>query len=279
VINSKILQQSGFKNIWIQPAAGDAGGALGAALAVYHHLGHKRNYNGGDSMRNCLLGPEYTTNQVFESLDKSGLVFKQYDKPELYKAIATEIAAGKVVGYFNGRMEFGPRALGARSILADARDPEMQHVLNQKIKFRESFRPFAPAILEEFAGEYFDLNVKSPYMLMVGTVREEKRIKNQQQDETGIALLKQIRSVIPAVTHVDNTARLQTVNEKEHPDFYQLIKAFYNLTGCPMLINTSFNRMDEPIVCTPDDAIKCFLNTGIDVLVINQFLVRKSAIL
>lgn len=280
VINSKILKQSGFKNIWMQPAAGDAGGALGAALAAYHqHLGHKRNYNGSDIMRNCLLGPEYTTNQVFESLDKSGLVFKQYDRPELYKAIATEIAAGKVVGYFNGRMEFGPRALGARSILADARDPEMQHVLNQKIKFRESFRPFAPAVLEEFADEYFDLNVKSPYMLMVGKVREEKRIKNQQQDETGIALLKQIRSVIPAVTHVDNTARLQTVNEKEHPDFYQLIKAFYNLTGCPMLINTSFNRMDEPIVCTPDDAIKCFLNTGIDVLVINQFLVRKSTTL
>ena len=279
VINSKILKHSGFKNIWIQPAAGDAGGALGAALAVYHqHLGYQRPSADSNFMQNCLLGPEYTTDQVLEALNKSGLAYHRYNKPTLYTVVAKEISAGKVVGYFNGRMEFGPRALGSRSILADARNPDMQRVLNQKIKFRESFRPFAPAILEEFAAEYFDLSVTSPYMLMVGEVRNEKRINDRQRVETDSPLLNQIRSVIPAVTHVDYSARIQTVNITEHSDFYQLIKAFHDLTGCPMLINTSFNRMDEPIVCTPEDAVKCFLNTDIDVLVINEFLIRKSAI-
>ena len=279
VINSKILKLSGFKNIWVQPAAGDAGGALGAALAAYHqHLGYRRQYADRNFMQNCLLGPEYTVDQVLEALNKSRLAYHLYNKPTLYAVIAEEISAGKVVAYFNGRMEFGPRALGSRSILADARNLHMQRLLNQKIKFRESFRPFAPAVLEEFAEEYFDLTVTSPYMSMVGDVRHEKRITGPQSFKTDRSLLNQIRSVIPAVTHVDYSARLQTVNLTDHPDFYQLIKAFHSLTGCPMLINTSFNRMDEPIVCTPDDAIKCFLNTDIDVLVINEFLIRKSAI-
>ncbi|OCX53004.1 hypothetical protein BEL04_01420 [Mucilaginibacter sp. PPCGB 2223] len=279
VVNSKILKLSGFKNIWVQPAAGDAGGALGAALAVYHqYLDNKRLNTSQDRMQNSLLGPECTTNQVLQALNASGLAYEKYEKRQLYSTIASEIAGGKVVGYFNGRMEFGPRALGARSILADARNPEMQSLLNQKIKFRESFRPFAPAVLEEFADDYFDLGVKSPYMLMVGDVRSDKRIADQQQGETNVPSIKRARSVIPAVTHVDYSARLQTVNATDHPDFYQLIRTFFELTGCPMLINTSFNRMDEPIVCTPQDALDCFLGTGIDILVISEFLVRKSAI-
>ena len=276
VINTKILKQSGFKNVWIQPAAGDAGGALGAAYAVYHqYLGNPRTDVGNDKMKSCLLGPAFDDKQVLEALNEAGIAFERFEKQQLYAIVANEIAKGRVVGYFNGRMEFGPRALGARSILADARNPEMQSLLNQKIKFRESFRPFAPAVMEEFADEFFDLGVKSPYMLMVGEVKDEKKIKPQQQSASNIPMLNHVRSIIPAVTHVDYSARLQTVNPVDHPDFYQVIKAFYNLTGCPMVINTSFNRMDEPIVCSPQDAIKCFFGTGIDILVINEFLIRK----
>jgi carbamoyltransferase len=276
VANGKILKQSGFKNIWIQPAAGDAGGALGAALAVhYEYLKQERKADGiTDRMQNALLGPAFTSAQIKQELEKSGLCFEELALEQLYPVIAKEIAEGNVIGCFNRRMEFGPRALGARSIIADARNPEMQSVLNLKIKFRESFRPFAPAVLEEYAEEYFDLGASSPYMLLVGDVKPSKRVPLTNSDAVGFDKFKQARSVIPAVTHVDYSARLQTVNQ-QHADLYRLIKAFYELTGCPMVINTSFNRMDEPIVCTPADAITCFLNTGIDVLVMDGFVVKK----
>jgi len=277
VANGKILKQSGFKNSWIQPAAGDAGGALGAALSVhYEYLKQERKAdNTTDQMQNALLGPAYTSAQVKHELEKSGLAFEELPEEKLYPVIAQEIASGKVIGYFKGRMEFGPRALGARSILADARNPDMQSVLNLKIKFRESFRPFAPAVLEEHAAEYFDLDAPSPYMLLVSGVKPAKRLPVGDETAQGFDKFKQTRSTIPAVTHVDYSARLQTVNQQQHPDLYNLINAFYKLTGCPMVINTSFNRMDEPIVCTPADAIACFLNTGIDVLVMEGFVVRK----
>jgi carbamoyltransferase len=277
VANGKILKQSGFKNIWIQPAAGDAGGALGAALAVhYEYLKQQRKAdNVTDQMQNTLLGPAYTSAEIKQELEKSGLNYEEFPDEKLHPLIAQEIASGKVIGYFKGRMEFGPRALGARSIIADARNPDMQSVLNLKIKFRESFRPFAPAVLEERADEYFDLDAPSPYMLLTADVKPEKRVALSNENAEGFDKFKQILSVIPAVTHVDYSARLQTVNPQKHPDFYNLIKAFYNLTGCPMVINTSFNRMDEPIVCTPAYAIACFLNTGIDVLVMEGFVVRK----
>jgi len=280
VVNGKILQQSGFKNIWIQPAAGDAGGALGAALAVHHeHLKQERIANPArDTMHNALLGPEFNTDEIKSTLDAHSLQYHHYIDDELYPLIAAEIAAGKVIGYFRGRMEFGPRALGARSIIADPRDGSMQTVLNKKIKFRESFRPFAPAVMEEHADGYFDLGAPSPYMLLVAQVRPEKRINTESSglEESAFARINHARSVIPAVTHLDYSARLQTVNAAQHPDLYKLINAFYELTGCPMVINTSFNRMDEPIVCSPEDAVLCFLNTGIDVLVIEGFVVRKS---
>jgi carbamoyltransferase len=274
VANGKILKHSGFKNIWIQPAAGDAGGALGAALAVhYDYLKQERKTdNITDQMQKALLGPAFTPAQIKQELEKSRLSFEVLSPEKLHRLVAQEIATGKVIGYFNGRMEFGPRALGARSIIADARNPEMQSVLNHKIKFRESFRPFAPAVLEDHAADYFDLG---PYMLLVGDVKPSKRIPLAGANAEGLGKFKQLRSVIPAVTHVDYSARLQTVNPQQHADFYGLIKAFYDLTGCPMVINTSFNRMDEPIVCTPADAIACFLNTGIDVLVMEEFVLRK----
>lgn len=280
VVNGKILKQSGFKNIWIQPAAGDAGGALGAALAVYYeHLKQKRiiipNH---DAMQNALLGPAFGEVEIKQALTAHNLQYEQLADEALYPTIAADIAAGKVIGYFKGRMEFGPRALGARSIIADPRDGEMQSVLNRMIKFRESFRPFAPAVMEEHADEYFDLGTASPYMLLVGSVRDEKRINTELNTEetNAFARINHERSVIPAVTHLDYSARLQTVNRGQHPDFYNLINAFYQLTSCPMVINTSFNRMDEPIVCSPMDAVLCFLNTGIDLLVVEGFVVRKS---
>jgi len=277
VANGKILKQSGFKNIWIQPAAGDAGGAFGAALAVhYEYLNNERIAdNKTDQMHNALLGPAYNSAEIKNAIEQHGLAFEELSTDELNQEIAKALAAGKVIGYFKGRMEFGPRALGARSIIADPRNPEMQSVLNMKIKFRESFRPFAPAVLEEYTAEFFDLDTPSPYMLLVAEVKQGKRLDQPTDEAEGFEKFKQIRSTIPAVTHVDYSARLQTVNREQHPDFYDLINAFYNLTGCPMVINTSFNRMDEPIVCTPEDAIKCFINTGIDILIIENYIVRK----
>jgi len=282
VVNGTILKQSGFKNIWIQPAAGDAGGALGAALAVYYgHLDNARAVTAGtDGMQSSLCGPAYEDNEIKSALTAHGLRYEQLPTERLHAVIATEMVAGRVVGYFKGRMEYGPRALGARSILADSRIAEMQAILNHKIKFRESFRPFAPAVLEERAAVYFDMEAPSPYMLLVAHVRKEKRIDTKSAIIAGdpIVRLNQRRSVVPAVTHIDYSSRLQTVNAIQHPDFYKLISAFYHLTGCPMVINTSFNRMDEPIVCSPSDAVACFLNTGIDVLVLENFIVKKTGI-
>jgi carbamoyltransferase len=280
VVNSKIVKESGFKNVWIQPAAGDAGGALGAAYAAYYqYLGNTRNQEGlTDKMKNALLGPSYEKEEIKGVLLKAGLSFTEPGTENYYHAIAGYIAEGKVVGYFKGRMEFGPRALGARSILADPRSTSMQSTLNQKIKFRESFRPFAPAILEEYASEYFEIDRRSPYMLLVADVRQEFRIPLTPNDQQlrGFEKLKAKRSVIPAVTHVNYSARLQTVNKDSHPDFYNLVNAFYEITNCPLLINTSFNRMDEPIVNTPLEAINCFKQTDMDVLVIEDFIIRKT---
>jgi len=280
VANGIILKKSGFKNIWIQPAAGDAGGALGAAYAVYYeYLANKREYNSelGDKMQNALLGPQYHADDIRQMLVDKDVLFDEPTGEDYYKTIAAYIAEGKVVGYFKGRMEFGPRALGARSILADPRNVNMQSILNNKIKFRESFRPFAPAILEEHVAEYFETGSASPYMLLVADVNEKHRLPLSANDAQlqGFDKLKVARSVIPAVTHVNNSARLQTVNKQSHPDFYRLISAFYELTGCPMLINTSFNRMDEPIVNTPLEALECFRKTGMDVLVLEDFIITK----
>lgn len=278
VINGKILKQSGFKRLWIQPAAGDAGGALGAAFAAYYeHLNNERFAAGdADKMQNALLGPCFDNDVVRKCLTEKKLRFEELHTPNLHEKVALFLNDGKIVGYFKGRGEFGPRALGARSILADPRRENMQSVLNQKIKFRESFRPFAPAVLEEYAADYFDLNFLSPYMLLVTTVKPDLRVPSTNHEAlNGFEQLKVKRSLIPAVTHVDYTARIQTVNRENHPDFHSLIKAFYNLTGCPCLVNTSFNRMDEPIVNTPQQAIDCFMQTNMDCLVMENFLVIK----
>jgi carbamoyltransferase len=280
VINSKILHQSGFKNIWIQPAAGDAGGALGAAYAVYYdYLGNPRSVIlQEDKMQNALLGPSFEDKDVKTELLNQNVTFEELTKDNYYSSVADQIAQGKIVGYFRGRMEFGPRALGSRSILGDPRDHRMQSILNQKIKFRESFRPFAPAILEEYASCYFDMVRNSPYMLLVANVTRAIRITpaTENQHLQGFDQLKQIRSTIPAVTHVDFSARVQTVGQYSHPDFYKLINAFHKITGCPVVINTSFNRMDEPIVNTVAEALACFRQTGMDTLVIGSFLITKE---
>lgn len=283
VANGRILRESRFKNIWIQPAAGDAGGALGAAYDVYYnHLKQQRvvNKDGNDNMKNALLGPSYGKEEIKEILTRHDLVYRELTGDQYYKFIAEEIANGKIIGWFDGAMEYGPRALGSRSILGDARNPEMQSVMNLKIKFRESFRPFAPAVLEEKANDYFDLAAPSPYMLLVGTVKEEHRlpVDPAQAMLTGIDKLKVTRSTIPAVTHVDYSARLQTVNVSSNPSFYKLLTSFYELTGCPMLINTSFNVMDEPIVCTPQDAIGCFLRSGIDILAMEGIIADNKQV-
>jgi carbamoyltransferase len=279
VANGKILKQSGFKHIWIQPAAGDAGGALGAAYAVYYGYSGdaRKEIEMGDKMQNSLLGPSFTSDEIRKCLIENGINFEELSTENLNNKIAACLADGKVVGYFRGRMEFGPRALGARSILADPRNADMQSILNQKIKFRESFRPFAAASLEEHAAEYFELVAKSPYMLLVTSVRPKHRIFSQENKAVlkGFDRLKDSKSVITAVTHIDYTARLQTVNSKQNPGFYNLLQAFYKLTSCSCLVNTSFNRMDEPIVNTPQEALTCFIQTGMDILVLEGFMLRK----
>ncbi|RKR85753.1 carbamoyltransferase [Mucilaginibacter gracilis] len=279
VVNGKILKQSGFKRIWIQPAAGDAGGALGAAYAVYYGYSAdaRKDTGRGDKMQNALLGPSFSNDEIREFLIENGFSFEELSTEKLNEKVAACLADGKVVGYFRGRMEFGPRALGARSILADPRNAAMQSVLNQKIKFRESFRPFAPAVLEEHAAKYFEWPGSSPYMLFVTTVKQRFWLSSNGEEHTlkGFDKIKIHRSVIPAVTHIDYTSRLQTVNSHGNTGFYNLLQAFYKLTGCPCLINTSFNRMDEPIVNTPRQAIACFMQTGMDILVLEDFLLRK----
>ena len=278
VANGRLLREKTFSNIWIQPAAGDAGGALGAALAVYHgYRGQpRRPLDGRDQMSGSLLGPIYPEPNVIEVLSKLGANFEVLSSDDLYPRVAKLLSTENVVGWFQNRMEFGPRALGARSILADPRSSAMQSQLNLKIKFRESFRPFAPAILEEKVEQFFDLDCPSPYMLLVAQVQE--RIQKQPEvTASGLDQLHQVRSTIPAVTHVDYSARVQTVNASQNPEFYRLLKEFDALTGCPVLVNTSFNVRGEPIVCTPEDAFRCFMGTDMDFLVIGNALLSKAS--
>jgi carbamoyltransferase len=280
--NGRILREGPFEQIWVQPAAGDAGGALGVALfAWYQLLGHPRHPRLPDAQHGSLLGPEFTDGQIKDYLDGVGAVYHECEgEEELLDHVADLLAGEKVVGWVQGRMEFGPRALGSRSILGDARSPAMQSVMNLKIKFRESFRPFAPCILRENVDEYFQMRPgeDSPYMLLVAPVREDKRIAGPAggPEAEGIDKLKVRRSVVPAVTHVDYSARVQTVDAQRHGRFYRLLKRFAQKTGCPMLINTSFNVRGEPIVCTPADAYRCFLATHIDVLVLGGQVLHKQ---
>ena len=280
--NGRILRESPFENIWIQPAAGDAGCAVGAALFVWYQLlENERKADDSDMQQGSLLGPAYSDGEIRRYLDSVGGVYHSYrDFTELVDKVSDLIANEKVIGWYQGRMEFGPRALGNRSIIGDARSEEMQSKMNLKIKFRESFRPFAPCILVEDASEYFVFNPEkdSPYMLLVANVRDDKLLPlNKDQEQLkGIDKLKVKRSVIPAITHVDNSARLQTVDPKRHSKLYQLMKRFKEKTGCPVIINTSFNIRGEPIVCTPEDAYRCFMATNMDVLVMENQLLYKE---
>jgi carbamoyltransferase len=282
--NGRILREGPFDRVWIQPAAGDAGGALGAALSVwYEYLGNPRDPEAirgrcTDAMKGSYLGPAYSSAEVRQRLSPSGAVCRQLDRNCLLHEIARRLAGGKVVGWFQGRMEFGPRALGARSILGDPRSPAMQSEMNLKIKFRESFRPFAPSVLRDRVAEYFEMDCDSPYMLLVAPVREDIRheMTADQQRLFGIDKLNVQRSTLPAITHVDYSARVQTVRRDENPIYYDLIAEFDRLTGCPVLVNTSFNVRGEPIVCTPEDAYRCFMRTGIDALVIEDLLFDKA---
>jgi carbamoyltransferase len=279
VANGRLLRESPFKEIWIQPAAGDAGGALGAALAVWHeYLDKPRQTNGKDAMQGAYLGPSFNPDEIRTWLNKQQLPYLELEDKALTHSIADVLARGNVVGWFQGRMEFGPRALCARSIIGDPRNPAMQSVMNLKIKYRESFRPFAPVVKYDKVGEWFEHDRNSPYMLLVANVKEDKRISvtQAQQQLFGIDKLNIPRSQIPAVTHVDNSARLQTVHPETNPRFYALLDAFEQRTDCPVLVNTSFNVRGEPIVCTPEDAYRCFMRTGMDYLVIENFLLAKN---
>ena len=279
VANGKVLRDGQFDDIWIQPAAGDAGGALGAALAVHHiHLGQSRSATGSDKMRGSYLGPEYAQADIERRLTAAGAKFRVLADAELYQAGATALAEEKALGWFQGRMEFGPRALGGRSILGDARSPAMQSVLNLKVKYRESFRPFAPAVLREDVADWFELDGDSPYMLLVADVVEKRRrqMSEAEQKLFGIEKLKVPRSDIPAVTHVDYSARIQTVHAATNPRYHALISAFKQQTGCPVIVNTSFNVRGEPIVCTPEDAFRCFMGTEIEALAVGNCFLKKE---
>ena len=278
VANGRLLQEGPFKDLWIQPAAGDAGGALGAALSVWHeYLEHPRKVNEMDSMRGAYLGPSYNPLEIKGCLDRIGAIYQKLDDGNLMPKLAEILAKGNVVGWFQGRMEFGPRALGGRSIIGDAQSPEMQSIMNLKIKYRESFRPFAPAVKMESVSDWFDIDRPSPYMLLVAGVKKDKRIPMtaEQDNFFGIEKLNIPRSTIPAVTHVDYSARIQTVHRKTNPRFYSLIEHFEEITGCPVLVNTSFNVRGEPIVCSPEDAYRCFMRTKMDYLVIENFILFK----
>ena len=280
VANGVLHRENIFDNIWIQPAAGDSGGAVGAALAVYHlGLGRERVLKpNSDAMSGSFLGPEYSHNEVVARLKASGAVFKELTDKEIATTTASALAAGKSVGWHQGRMEFGPRALGSRSILADPRSPTVQRRLNLQVKKRESFRPFAPSVLREDVAEWFDLTTDSPYMLLVASVAQNKlnQITTADTEKTGIARLEVQRSVIPAVTHVDNSARVHTVAQDVNPRYHALLSEFKSQTGCPVLVNTSFNVRGEPIVETPEDAFRCFMRTDIEVLVVGNCFLLKS---
>jgi carbamoyltransferase len=280
VANGKLLREGLFEDLWIQPAAGDAGGAIGSALAVWHNeLGRPRHTDGTrDAMRGSYLGPEFSRDQICEYLDAKGCAYTELSEEEFAPRLAQLLADGKVVGLFQGRMEFGPRALGNRSILGDARSPEMQSVMNRKIKFRESFRPFAPSCLEERLSDYFEIDRPSPYMLLVAPVRSE-RCTPPRGDERGLEIQEWVgrgRSDVPAITHVDYSARIQSVSAEANPRYHRLLEAFEELTGCGLVVNTSFNVRGEPIVCTPEEAHRCFLRTEMDCLALGPFLLLKS---
>jgi carbamoyltransferase len=271
------LRESPFEDIWIQPASGDAAGALGAALLVwYQYLSNLRNADPVmDSMSGSLLGPAYSDAEIEDSLKKNNAVYENLNQSDLPDIVAGLIEKQNVIGWFQGRLEFGPRALGSRSIIADPRNINMQSRMNSNIKSRESFRPLAPAVLEEFASDWFELDRPSPYMLITAKVKNDKRLPIE--DKPDIAeRLKIKRSLIPAVTHVDYSSRVQTVNKEFNRLYYEMIRAFYKITGCPAVINTSFNLKEEPIVCTPDDALRCFMRTDLDYLIIGNFLLDKK---
>lgn len=279
VANGRLLRESGFRDLWIQPAAGDAGGAVGAALSGWHrYYDEPRQARETDIMKGAYLGPSYSSEQIEPTLQRLGARYRRLDGDDLLSETAQLLAKGNVVGWFQGRMEFGPRALGARSILGDARDASMQSTMNLKIKFRESFRPFAPAVLADRVSDYFDLDRPSPYMLLVAPVRESQRLPVSSVDEaqSRIDTLKTPRSHLPAVTHVDYSARVQTVHADTNPRFHRLLEIFADITGCPVLVNTSFNVRGEPIVCSPEDAWRCFMRTEMDYLVLEGFLLAKS---
>jgi carbamoyltransferase len=280
--NGRILREGPYESIWIQPASGDAGGALGAALFVWHQLlGNERKVDGADKQQASLLGPAFTNEEIREFLDSAGAKYHVYeDEEQLIDKVAELIGREKVVGWFQGRMEFGPRALGNRSIIGDARSENMQSIMNLKIKFRESFRPFAPCVLREDLQEYFEMAGEhdSPYMLLVAPVREEKRLPTDEKIGSlrGLDKLKVKRSSVPAITHVDYSARVQSVDSKHNPKLHRLMSAFKAKSGCPVIINTSFNIRGEPIVCSPENAYHCFMATDMDVLVLENQLLYKE---
>jgi len=277
--NGRILREGPLKGLWIQPAAGDAGGALGAALSAWYQYENKpRTITGKDHMKGSYLGPAFTSDEVEQRLKALGASYVRLEDKDLFGRVADELAAGKVVGWLQGRMEFGPRSLGGRSILGDARNTKMQSVMNLKIKYRESFRPFAPSVLRERVNSYFQMDCDSPYMLLVAPVQEKRRLPFNAGEKGlwGIELLNVLRSDIPAVTHIDYSARIQTVHEDTNPRYYHLLKAFEERTGYATLVNTSFNVRGEPIVCTPEDAFRCFMRTEMDVLVLENCVLKKE---
>ncbi len=279
VANGRILREGPFKELWIQPAAGDAGGALGAALFAWHaYLGKARHTDGSDTQQGSYLGPQFSDEEIERFLAMSEIHYRRLTREDLPGVVADLIAAGHVIGWFQGRMEFGPRALGARSIIGDARSPTMQATMNLKIKFRESFRPFAPSVLKEQVSDYFEIDRDSPYMLLVAPVAASRRIPISEEQEQlfGIDRLNVVRSDIPAVTHVDYSARIQTVDRETNPLYHETLEAFFNKTGCPVIINTSFNVRGEPIVCRPEEAYTCFMRTHMDYLVLGNYLVAKD---
>jgi len=279
--NGRLLREGPFKRLWIQPAAGDAGGALGVAQLAWHrYLKRPRKVTPGkDTMKGAYLGPSFSTEEIEAFLKQTGASYQRLDRATMMVRVAEQLANEKIVGWFNGRMEFGPRALGCRSILGDPRSPRMQAQMNIKIKFREGFRPFAPSVLRDHVSEYFELDCDSPYMLLVAPVKQERQIPMPDGAKKlwGIDQLNVVRSDIPAITHIDYSARIQTVSRETNPDYYDLISAFRDLTGCPVVVNTSFNVRGEPIVCTPEDAYRCFMRTHIDSLVLGPFLLEKAS--
>jgi carbamoyltransferase len=278
--NGKLLREGPFKNLWIQPASGDAGGALGVAQLIHHrYLKHPRKVTPGkDSMRGAYLGPSYSPEEIEKFLKKEGASYRRLDRDEMLNTVAEHLASEKIIGWFNGRLEFGPRSLGSRSILGDPRSPRMQSQMNLKIKFREGFRPFAPSVLKEYVSDYFEIDRESPYMLLVAPVKKERQIPMDASKKVwGIEQLNLLRSDIPAITHIDYSARIQTVDRETNPDYYDLIDTFRKKTGCAVVVNTSFNVRGEPIVCSPEDAYRCFMRTHIDSLVLGPFLLEKAS--